>query len=112
MQKDKPDHTDKKHVSATRLRIGIFLIILFWIPAWLAIPAIADAFGIRSTEAQTILLVSVLCIQGVLGALGAIVVGRTIVAMVKTPPKRKVLGRLFYVLVHGETKELREAKEN
>src|SRR5665213_61183 len=109
MDKKKPNNTEVPLVSAFRLRIGIFFIILFWIPVWLAVPGIADAFGIHSTQAQTILLVSVLCIQGIFGVIGVLVLGRSIVQMVKIPPKRKVLGRLLYVLIHGETKEQRLA---
>src|SRR6478609_8280056 len=68
------DTDPRDPMSPARLRVGVFLILLWWIPVWLAAPVISAAFGL---DAQNV-LVGLIVVQTVLGALGALVAGAQI----------------------------------
>ncbi|WP_155855988.1 hypothetical protein [Cellulomonas sp. URHD0024] len=84
-------------VSPTRLRIGIFLVFLWWIPVWLAAPVLADVFGLDSHD----VLVWLIVVQTVVGLAGVLVVGRQIARIMKGIPARRMLPTVWHVLRHG-----------
>jgi hypothetical protein len=89
-------------LSPFRLRLGIVFLVIFWFPVWLAEPAISKILGVKSASGHTVILISIIIFQGLCLIIGVIIVGRSVVTIVKTPPKRKVIVRLWNILIHGK----------
>lgn len=85
-------------MSPTRLRVGIFLVFLWWIPVWLAAPVIADVFGLDGQD----VLIGLIVVQTIVGLFGVLVVGRQIAQIMKGIPARRMLPTVWYVLRHGK----------
>lgn len=88
---------DDPGVSPTRLRVGIFLVFLWWIPVWLAAPVLADVLGIPADDA----LIWLIVVQSVVGVAGVLVVGRQVARIMKGIPARRMLPTVWQVLRHG-----------
>ena len=84
-------------ISATRLRVGVFLILLWWIPVWLAAPVIGEAFGLEVKDVAVALAV----VQTVVGALGTLVAGKQITRILRGVPRKQMLPTVWRVLRHG-----------
>ncbi len=90
-------------VSATRLRVGVFLLLLWWIPFWLAAPRIAELLSIDSSGGKTLVTVIIFGVQTVIGIIGIFFAGQQIKEIIRSVPKRKVPAVLWYTLIHGDT---------
>ena len=84
-------------ISATRLRVGVFLILLWWIPVWLAAPVIGEAFGLDVVDVAVALAV----VQTVVGALGTLVAGKQITRILRGVPRKQMLPTVWRVFRHG-----------
>ncbi|WP_456785716.1 hypothetical protein [Cellulomonas sp. P5_C5] len=84
-------------ISPTRLRAGVFLILLWWVPVWLAAPVIAEAFGL---EVENV-VVGLVVVQTVVGALGALVAGKQITRILRGVPRKQMLPTVWRVFRHG-----------
>ncbi|WP_426592548.1 hypothetical protein ACPPVS_12290 [Cellulomonas sp. McL0617] len=84
-------------LSPTRLRVGIFLVFLWWIPVWLAAPVIAEAFALDAHD----VLIWLIVVQTIVGLAGVLVVGRQIARIMKGIPARRMLPTVWHVLRHG-----------
>lgn len=93
---------DSPHVSVFRLRLGIILFLLFWLPAYLLAPVIAVAFGDQSEVVQ--LTIFIMIIQTVIGLAGFFVAGKEVVQLLKGTPRKKILKTVWHVFWSGSTK--------
>jgi len=84
-------------VSPTRLRLGVFLVFLWWIPVWLATPVIAEFFDLDSQD----VLIGLIIVQTIVGVAGLLVVGRQIARIMTGIPARRMLPSVWKVLRHG-----------
>ncbi|WP_197030026.1 hypothetical protein [Cellulomonas sp. URHE0023] len=84
-------------VSPTRLRTGVFLVFLWWIPVWLAAPVIAEAFGLDGRD----VLIWLIVVQTIVGLAGVLVVGKQIARIMKGVPSRRMLPTVWRVLRRG-----------
>ncbi|WP_456823612.1 hypothetical protein [Cellulomonas sp. P5_E12] len=91
------DAAPRAHISPARLRVGVLLILLWWIPVWLAAPVISAAFGL---DAENV-LVGLIVVQTVLGALGALVAGAQITRILRGVPRKQMLPTVWRVFRHG-----------
>ena len=91
------DAEPKAPISPTRLRVGVFLILLWWIPVWLAAPVIGEAFGLDVTSVAIALAV----VQTVVGALGTLVAGKQITRLLHGVPRKQMLPTVWRVFLHG-----------
>jgi hypothetical protein len=89
-------------MSAMRLRIGFFLIMLWWIPVWAAAPTISKAIGTTDVALVTTVII---VIQTLIGLGGFLIVGKPIAAIVKKTSFKKAPGIIFYAIIHGKIKE-------
>lgn len=89
---------DSKQISATRLRIGILCIALFWIPVWAITPLLIAGSSESVAKATTTIMV----IQGGFGLLGVLIVGKPLYNLVKSTPRKKILKTLWHVLKSGQ----------
>lgn len=91
------DAEPRAPISPTRLRAGVFLILLWWIPVWLAAPVIAEAAGL---EVENV-VVGLVVVQTVVGALGALVAGKQITRILRGVPRKQMLPTVWRVFRHG-----------
>ena len=101
-----------EEVSASRLRIGVFFVFLWWAPFWALAPYIANIFA--SSEESTIGLTSIIVIiimviQTLIGLVGVFLCGKTVAAVIKqTHRLYRVLPIIFKILIKGKY----EVKDN
>jgi hypothetical protein len=89
--------SDSPHVSVFRLRLGIILFALFWLPAYLLAPVVAAALGNESALVRITIFIMV--IQTAIGLIGFWVAGSEIVPLVRHLPRKKIpktVWRLFW----------------
>lgn len=92
-----------KQVSAKRIRIGIFFILLFWLPFWLLAPIVDELLNISSgSEESHTVLITIMVIQGICGVIGVIIAGKPVYYVVKKSSKKKVLLILWNAFYHGK----------
>lgn len=88
-----------QQISPVRLRVGVFLIFLWWVPFWAAAPAIARYIGSEDSGKITFIIMA---IQTVIGAIGVVVAGKQVSSIVRKLPFKKVPGTIWHVLLHGK----------
>lgn len=91
----------KQELSATRLRVGVVCIFLWWIPVWAAAPMIAAALGSESKVTQVTIVL--MAIQTVIGGIGIIVAGKQIISLFKKIPRKQVPKAVWRMLISGKT---------
>ena len=84
-------------ISPARLRVGVLLVLLWWVPVWLAAPVIAEAFGLKIEDVAIGLAVA----QTVIGALGVLVAGKQLTRILRGVPRKQMLPTVWRVLRHG-----------
>lgn len=95
-----------EHVSVFRLRLGVALIALWWIPVWLLAPVVA---AVGSWPVGTVTLV-IAIVQTIIGVFGALIAGRQAVALVRNTPFRAVPKKIWRVLWTGKVPAKEPAK--
>ncbi len=91
------------HISPLRLRLGVGLIALWWLPFWALAPAISDSLGGQPTAA--VLTGVIVVVQTLIGILGMWLAGTAVKAVLTGVPKRQAFGTIWYLLVHGKMRE-------
>jgi hypothetical protein len=89
-------------VSVFRLRLGIFLFVLWWFPAYLMAPTISIALG-DGTNPQTVLriMIGIMIIQTAIGLLGVLLVGKTIVVILRHTKRKQVPKTVWHLFWTG-----------
>jgi hypothetical protein len=87
-----------EHVSVVRLRLGVTMIGIWWIPIWLLGPVVAGLTG-QSVGSVTI---TVAIVQTVIGLIGALLAGRQAAKIVRHTGFRAVPRKIWRVLWTGE----------
>lgn len=101
------ESVEPKSVSPLRLRLGVFLILLWWAPFWLLAPAITHAMsGLPVPPSITAVTASIVIVQTVLGLLGFYVAGTQVKTIIKAAPtKRSALRTIWSIFLHGEVRD-------
>ncbi|HEY2777696.1 MAG TPA: hypothetical protein VGI77_07300 [Gaiellaceae bacterium] len=87
-----------EHISVVRLRLGVALIGIWWIPIWLLGPVVAGLTG-QSVGSVTI---TVAIVQTVIGLFGALLAGRQAAKIVRHTGFRAVPRKIWHVLWTGK----------
>ena len=91
-------------VSVRRVRIGVALVVLWWLPFYLLGPALADLVGKgddpSARRAATLLIVVV---QTGIGLLGGFLAGRELVATLGKVRRRRMLPVAWRIVWSGNT---------
>ena len=95
-----------EQVSVFRLRLGVALIGIWWIPIWLLGPVVAKLVG-QPVGSVTI---TVAIAQTVIGLIGALLAGRQAAKIVRHTGFRAVPGRIWHVLWTGELPDAEPAE--
>ncbi len=91
--------------SAARMRLGVLLLLLWWLPFWLAAPYVAGLFGIQSDSGKHGVLIAIIAVQTLLGAFGTFLTGKEIVKLVKKQPKKRLPKTIWHILRSGDYDE-------
>lgn len=93
---------DKKPaVSATRLRIGIIFLFLFWIPFWALVPPIDAAFNLNSSQTQTLTIV-IMLIQTAFGLAGLVIAGKEVALVMKGTKRKQMPKKVWHIVWTGK----------
>ena len=93
-----------ERVSVGRVRIGILLFILWWLPFYLLAPAIAGLLGQGDdAQARRAITISIVCIQTVLGLIGAYLAGRELFATLAKVRRPRLLPVAWRIVWSGDT---------
>jgi hypothetical protein len=86
-----------EHVSVFRLRLGVLLVGIWWIPIWLLAPIIAHVTG---GPVGTV-TITVAIVQTVIGLVGVLIAGRQALKIVRHTGWRAIPRKIWHVLWTG-----------
>jgi hypothetical protein len=84
-------------ISPSRLRVGVVLVALWWLPVWLLAPVIAEVWDLDSADVW----VGVIVVQTVVGLVGVLIAGRQVYRIMQGVSRRQLLPTVWRVLRHG-----------
>jgi hypothetical protein len=90
-----------EQVSVFRLRLGLVLIGIWWIPIWLLAPVVAHLVG-QPVGSVTVVIAIV---QTIIGLIGALIAGRQAAKIVRHAGFRAVPRKIWHVVRTGELAE-------
>jgi hypothetical protein len=90
-----------EQVSVFRLRLGVLLVGIWWIPIWLVAPLVAHFF--HWPIGKVTLLIAI--VQTVIGLIGAWLAGGQAVKIVRHTRLRAVPGKIWHLLWTGTLDE-------
>ena len=89
--------------SRLRLRVGVFLILLWIVPFWALAPLIADSLsGLSNPPSVAAVTTAIVVAQTIIGLIGCWVAGTEAKSIIKGSTKRQALGAIWSILIHGE----------
>ena len=89
--------------SPLRLRVGVFLILLWIVPFWALAPYIAHSLsGLSNPPSVAAVTTTILVVQTIIGLLGFWVAGAAVKSIIKGSTMRHALGAIWSMLIHGE----------
>src|SRR5512133_1549549 len=89
-------------MSPLRLRVGVFLILLWIVPFWALSPRIADSLSGLSNPPSVAAVTTIIVVQTILGLLGFWVAGTQVKSIIKGSAKLRAIGAIWSMLLHGE----------
>ncbi|HEY2310339.1 MAG TPA: hypothetical protein VGH46_04395 [Gaiellaceae bacterium] len=90
-----------EEVSVFRLRLGVALIGIWWIPIWLLAPLV----GHFTSQPIGSITIAIAIVQTILGLIGALLAGRQAAKIVRHTGLRAVPGKIWHVLRTGKMAE-------
>jgi hypothetical protein len=89
--------------SPLRLRVGVFLILLWLVPFWALGPTIAHSLnGLSNPPSVAAVTTTIVVVQTILGLLGFWVAGTEVKSIIKGSTMRHALGAIWSMLLHGD----------
>ena len=90
-------------MSPLRLRVGVFLILLWIVPFWLLAEPIAHSLsGLSNPPSVVAVTTAIVVVQTILGLLGFWVAGTQVKSIIKGSAKLRAIGAIWSMLLHGE----------
>src|SRR5438270_2845858 len=89
--------------SPLRLRVGVILIILWWVPFWALAPRITDSLsGPSNPPSVAAVTTTIVIVQTIIGLLGIWIAGTQVKTIIEGSTKRQALRAIWSILLHGE----------
>jgi hypothetical protein len=89
--------------SPLRLRVGVFLILLWIVPFWALAPYIANSLSGGSNPPSVADVTTIIvAVQTILGLLGFWVAGAAVKSIIKGSTMRHALAAIWSMLIHGD----------
>ena len=90
-------------LSPLRLRVGVFLILLWIVPFWLLAEPIAHSLsGLSKPPSVAAVTTAIVAVQTVLGLVGFWVAGAAVKSIIKGSTMRHALVAIWSMLIHGD----------
>ena len=90
-------------ISPLRLRVGVFLILLWIVPFWALAPRIADSLsGLSNPPSVAAVTTTIVVVQTLLGLLGFWVAGTQVKSIIKGSAKLRAIGAIWSIFLHGD----------
>ena len=100
------EDTKSAGMSPLRLRVGVFLILLWLVPFWALSPYIAHSLSALSNPPSVAeVTTAILVMQTIFGLLGLWVAGTEVKAIVKGSTKRHAIAAIWSIFLHGEIRD-------
>jgi hypothetical protein len=90
-----------KHVAVFRLRLGVILLVIWWVPVYLAIPAIVAGLGLSSSANKKV-AIAVISVQGIIGIIGLFLVGKQVAGPMRHVQARKLPKAAWHMFWTGQ----------
>ena len=89
--------------SPLRLRLGVFLILLWIVPFWALAPYIANSLsGLSNPPSVAVVTTTIVVVQTIIGLLGFWIAGTEVKSIIKGSTMRHALGAIWSMLLHGD----------
>lgn len=89
--------------SSLRLRVGVFLILLWIVPFWALAPPIAHSLsGLSNPPSVAAVTTTIVVVQTILGLLGFWVAGTQVKSIIKGAAKMRAIRAIWSILIHGD----------
>jgi hypothetical protein len=89
--------------SPLRLRVGVFLILLWIVPFWALAPRIADSLsGLSDPPSVAAVTTAIVVVQTIIGLLRFWVAGTQVKSIIEGSTMRHALVAIWTMLIHGE----------
>src|SRR5215203_3183717 len=89
--------------SPLRLRLGVFLILLWIVPFWALAPYIAHSLsGLSNPPSVAAVTTTIVVAQTIIGLLGFWVAGAAVKSIIKGSTMRHALAAIWSMLIHGD----------
>jgi hypothetical protein len=99
----KTDDTKSAGPSPLRLRVGVFLILLWIVPFWLLAEPIANSLsGLSNPPSVAGVTTTIVAVQTIIGLLGFWVAGAAVKSIIKGSTMRHALRAIWSMLIHGD----------
>jgi hypothetical protein len=103
-------YEDAAAYAVLRLRVGVFLILLWIVPFWALAPRIADSLsGLSNPPSVAAVTTTILVVQTIIGLLGFWVAGAAVKSIIKGSTMRHALGAIWSMLIHGDIRRQGDA---
>ena len=100
------EDTKSAGMSPVRLRVGVFLILLWIVPFWALAPLIADSLsGLSNPPSVAAVTTTIVVLQTILGLVGFWVAGTQVKSIIKGSTTRHALGAIWSIFIHGEIQD-------
>lgn len=91
--------------SPLRLRVGVFLILLWIVPFWLLAEPIAHSLsGLSNPPSVAAVTAAIVAVQTIIGLLGFWVAGAAVKSIIKGSTMRHALRAIWSMLIHGDVR--------
>lgn len=95
-------HPENHVVRAGRLRLGVALVLLWWLPLWALGPWIANSLrDIANPPSAAAVTTAIIVVQTIIGLLGFWIAGTQVKSIIRHSTKRQALRAAWTVLRHG-----------
>lgn len=89
--------------SAFRLRVGVLLMIVWWVPLWALGPAIAQALtGQANPPSAAAVTTAIAVVQTLIGVLGFWLAGTEVKSIMKGSSRKQAVRALWSTFRHGQ----------
>jgi hypothetical protein len=90
-------------LSPLRLRVGVFLILLWLVPFWALAPTIAHSLSaVSNPPSVAAVTTTIVVVQTILGLLGFWVAGTEVKSIIKGSTMRHAVRAIWSMLLHGD----------
>ncbi|MHB8792141.1 MAG: hypothetical protein ACYC6O_02200 [Thermoleophilia bacterium] len=87
-----------------RLRLGVLLLLMWFLPFWLLSPYIASLIDPADEESLTFTItVVIMTVQTLIGLVGAYLAGKETAGIIRNTPRKHMLATAWRIFRHGNS---------